>query len=228
MKTIKNVAVEDRPREKLFEKGIKSMTNTELLAIILGSGTRDNNALELSWQIMDHYNNNLSEIVKAEIYDLVKFKGIGNVKAATILAALELGIRTIANNGKNVKTITKSNDIYDIFRPLIGFAKYEEFWSLYLNRNLNVIAKDKISEGSIHATTVDPRKIIKMGIDVLASSIVLCHNHPSGNPNPSKEDIALTDKMVNAAKLFDIQIIDHLIITSNTYFSFADDGIMPQ
>ncbi|MDL2242852.1 DNA repair protein RadC [Bacteroidales bacterium OttesenSCG-928-K03] len=221
---MKSFAEEDRPREKLLKNGVKSLTNTELLAILLHTGSINDNALSLAFRILRENNNSLKQIILNDVSGLKKLKGIGNAKAVTIIAAIELGIRCSNENSNGIIFLKTSKDIYSYIWPTLGLCKYEEFWVIYLARNLKVISKQMIGEGGINSTIVDPRKIFKVAIDVLASSIILCHNHPSGNTTPSVQDRQITQKMIEIGKLVDINVIDHLIITSDGYYSFAENG----
>lgn len=222
-KTIKNLAKEDRPREKLKERGVESMTNSELLAIIIGSGSRGKNVIELAQDILKAYDNDVGMLLELDIYDLVKHKGIGYVKALIIIAAIELAKRGMSSIGTNkAEHIRTSNEIYEIFRPMIGFLSHEEFWAIYLNNNLNIIKKERISIGNLTSTIVDIKRIIKLGIDLRATRLIIVHNHPSGNLTPSKDDMKITDRISKAASTFEITLEDHIIVSNNGYFSFAD------
>ena len=224
--TIKSFAKEDRPREKMLDKGVKNMTNMELLAIILRTGTKTGNALSLSCHILNENNNSLKEILSNDVYGLKKVKGIGDAKAITIIAALELGIRCSAENDAPTAFLKTSNDIYALMRPIIGMNKYEEFWVIYLAQNLKVITKQMVGGGGVNSTIVDPRRVFKTALDVLASAIILCHNHPSGNTEPSVDDRQITKKMVEVGKLMDVRVIDHLVITDKSYYSFHEHGTL--
>lgn len=222
-KTIKNLAKEDRPREKLKERGVESMTNSELLAIIIGSGSRGKNVIELAQDILKAYDNDVGMLLELNIYDLVKHKGIGYVKALIIIAAIELAKRGMSSIGTNkAEHIRTSNEIYEIFRPMIGFLSHEEFWAIYLNNNLNIIKKERISIGNLTSTIVDIKRIIKLGIDLRATRLIIVHNHPSGNLTPSKDDMKITDRISKAASTFEITLEDHIIVSNNGYFSFSD------
>lgn len=222
-KTIKNLAKEDRPREKLKERGVESMTNSELLAIIIGSGSRGKNVIELAQDILKAYDNDVGMLLELDIYDLVKHKGIGYVKALIIIAAIELAKRGMSSIGTNkAEHIRTSNEIYEIFRPMIGFLSHEEFWAIYLNNNLNIIKKERISIGNLTSTIVDIKRIIKLGIDLRATRLIIVHNHPSGNLTPSTDDMKITDRISKAASTFEITLEDHIIVSNNGYFSFSD------
>ncbi len=222
--TIKDWAVEDRPREKLLKKGVQNLSDAEIIAILIGSGSRNESAVELSKKILKSANNNLNELGKLNISDLTKMKGIGEAKAITIIAALELGRRRKVSEIITKKKITQSNDIFELFQPILGDLPHEEFWILLLNRSNRIIEKVKISQGGVSGTVIDTKLILKQAIEKLASSIILCHNHPSGNRNPSNADDAITEKLRNGASLLDIQVLDHIIVADVNYFSYADEG----
>lgn len=222
--TIKDWAIEDRPREKLLKKGVQSLSDAEIIALLIGSGTRNESAVELSQKVLKSANNNLNQLGKLDIADLTKMKGIGEAKAITILAALELGRRRKISDVLEKKKITQSNDVFQLFQPIIGDLPHEEFWILLLNRSNSILEKIKISQGGISGTVIDVKIILKQALEKLASSIILCHNHPSGNKNPSKADDAITNKLKNGAELLDIQVLDHIIVADIDYYSYADDG----
>jgi len=224
--SIKEWAVEDRPREKMLVKGIRSLSEVELIAILIGSGNMDESAVEVSRHILASVNNNLNELGKKTINDLRKFKGIGEVKAITIMAALELGRRRKESEPNEKPKVVTSSDGAAIFRPLLSDLPHEEFWVLLLNRNNLVIDKMMVSQGGLSGTVIDVRIILKMALDKLASSIILCHNHPSGNLIPSEADKEITRKIKEAGKHMDIPVFDHLIIGNDAYFSFADEGLI--
>lgn len=223
--TITDWAEEDRPREKLMQKGIASLSDAELLAILIASGNTDETAVELSRRILKHSQDNLVELGKRSIKELVSnFKGIGEAKAITIVAALELGRRRKHAESLEKKQITTSKDLFELFHPLLADLPHEEFWLLLLNRGNKVIDQVKISQGGLAGTVVDTRIILKAAIEKLASSVVLCHNHPSGRKSPSREDAQLTRKLKTAFEAIDIVLLDHLIIAGREYHSFADEG----
>lgn len=224
--TIKAWAEEDRPREKLLSKGRHSLTDAELIAILIGSGTRKETAVELSKRILNEAENNLNTLGKLSVNDLMKFKGIGEAKAITIVAALELGRRRKESEVIKRDKITSSKDVFDILSPVFQDLPHEEFWVLLLNRSNSVIKRESVSRGGVAGTVVDSKIIFKSAIENLASSIILCHNHPSGNLKPSEADIKLTKKIKEAGTLLDIPVLDHIIITDSAYYSFADEGIM--
>lgn len=223
---IKSWAEDDRPREKYLLKGKLSLSNAELLAILLGTGTKNESAVDLARKILQITDGNLNELARLNINDFIKVKGIGEAKAITIGAALELGRRRKDEDAKQIEIIKTSKQSFDYFEPLIADLPHEEFWILLLARNNKVIARKKVSEGGVAGTIVDFKIIFKHAIENLASQMVLCHNHPSGNIKPSDSDITITKKLKEAGKLLDIVIIDHIIIGHSNYYSFADDGII--
>lgn len=224
--SIKEWAVEDRPREKMLAKGIRSLSEAELIAILIGSGNLEESAVEVSRRIMASVNNNLNELGKKTINDLQKFKGIGPAKAITIAAAMELGRRRKESDPDEKPRVVTSSDAATIFKPLLSDLPHEEFWVLLLNRNNLLIDKMLVSQGGLSGTVIDVRIILKMALDKLACSIILCHNHPSGNLNPSEADKEITTKIKEAGKHMDIPVLDHLIIANDDYFSFADEGLI--
>ena len=222
--SIKEWAIEDRPREKLVKKGIHALSDSELIAILIGSGNRKETAVQLAQKMLNSTQNNLNDFGKLKIHDLTEFEGIGEAKAITLIAALELGKRRkLAGITKKTK-ITQSRDVFDFLNLRLADLPYEEFWVLLLNRSNTIIEEQKISQGGLSGTVTDVRLILHEAVVKLASSVILCHNHPSGNKNPSKADIKITEKLVEAGKLLDIQILDHIIITETEYYSFADEG----
>ena len=224
--TIKTWAEEDRPREKLLSKGRHTLTDAELIAILIGSGSRNETAVELSRRVLAQFGNNLNELAKLSVNDLVKFKGIGEAKAISIVAALELGRRRKETEGVKRGKITSSKDIFEFFRAQFLDLPHEEFHVLLLNRSNAVIRKEFVSRGGVSGTVVDPKIIFKIALENLASSVILCHNHPSGNVRPSDPDISLTRKLKEAGALLEIPILDHLIVSDSGYFSFADEGMI--
>ncbi len=225
--SIKEWALEDRPREKMLYKGVASLSDAELLAILIGSGSAKESAVELSKKILRDCQNNLNTLGKKTIIDLkTNYHGIGDAKAISIVASLELGRRRKLQANDEQNKITCSKDVCDVFQPILGDLPHEEFWVLMLNRANKVIAKNKISQGGISGTVMDVRLILKSAIDHLASSIILCHNHPSGNLQPSDADTKITKKMSEAGQIMDIPVLDHIIVTDNAYFSYADEGMI--
>ncbi|MEY3419793.1 MAG: repair protein RadC [Bacteroidota bacterium] len=225
--SIKEWSIDDRPREKMLAKGRQSLTDSELLAIILGSGSIGESAVDLSKRILRDHNNNLNELGKITIKDLVKkYKGVGEAKAINIIAALELGRRRQDTDPLQRSTIKSSKDAFNILYPLVADLPHEEFWILLCNRANKVIHSLSIGRGGVASVVVDIKIILKSALEHLASSIVLCHNHPSGNLKPSNEDIKITKRLQEAGALLDIAVIDHLIIGDMHYYSFADEGIL--
>ena len=223
---IKNWAEEDRPREKLQLKGKNSMSDAELIAILLGSGNRSESAVDLAKRILLTSGENLIEISKMGINDLMGFNGIGEAKAVTMIAALELGKRRNESEVLAKEKIACSRDAFEIFRSVIGDQPYEAFWIILLNKANKVIRKCSISEGGVSGTVVDPKKIYKIALDQHASSIILGHNHPSGNIQPSEADQKITKKIRDAGFMLDVAVLDHLIIGDDSYYSFADEGTL--
>jgi DNA repair protein RadC len=219
-------AVEDRPREKLIQKGTSSLSDAELLAILISSGTKDKSAVDLGRELLGIANNNLNVLGKLTISDLKKLHGIGTARAVTIAAALELGRRRKLSETPDFHQIRCSKDVADIFQPILADLAYEEFWILFLNRSNKVINRMKLSQGGISGTVTDVRIVMKTAIEYLASGIIVCHNHPSGNLNPSESDSKITQKIKEAGNLMDIQLLDHLIISDKDYYSFADNGLL--
>jgi DNA repair protein RadC len=224
--TIKHWSEEDQPREKLMNKGKAVLSTAELIAILIGSGNSDQSAVELSKQILDSVNSNLSALSKLSIHDLMKFKGIGEAKAISIIAALELGRRRKETDSDERVKITSSKDAYNMMYESMVDLPHEEFWVIYLNRANLVVRKERTTSGGITGTIVDARLIFKTAVECLACGIILVHNHPSGNKEPSQADKQLTTKLREAGKLLDIPVLDHLIFTDSAYYSFADEGLL--
>jgi DNA repair protein RadC len=223
---IKSWAVEDRPREKLLLKGKSALSDAELIAILLGTGTTTISAVDLAKQILQTSNYNLHELARISVKDLMKIKGIGEAKAVTIAAALELGRRRKESEPDEKPRIASSTDVFDNIKAELMDIPHEEFWVLLLNRANRVTKKKQISLGGVAGTVADPKIIFKLALEELASGIILAHNHPSGNLTASQADIDLTKKLKEAGKLLDIQVLDHLIIAGKRYFSFADEGLL--
>ena len=220
-------AEDDRPREKMLTKGIHALSDAELLAILIATGTRDESAVDLGKHVLHLTQNNLTQLGKLSIKEFQKVKGIGEAKAITIAAALELGRRRKAEEAKLTFTqISSSAQAFAYFEPLVGDLAIEEFWVAYLNRGNKVMAVKRISEGGVSGTVVDPRVIFKHAIELLASTVLLCHNHPSGTLQASDADKHLTRKLVAAGKMLDIHVMDHIIVADGKYFSFSDEGLM--
>ena len=225
MLTIKEWAEEDRPREKLLLKGAATLSDAELLAILIGSGNAKESAVQVAQRILQAANHNLYDLGKMTIAQLTtNFKGIGEAKAVTIAAAMELARRRNSSATPERDSISNSRDAYLIFYALLCDLPHEELWVATLNRSNKVLSKVKISQGGISQTAVDVRLILKAGIDNLASGLVICHNHPSGNLRPSREDDRLTERVKETAKLMEMNLLDHIILSSTGYYSYADEG----
>ena len=223
---IKSWSPEDRPREKLLSKGTPVLSDAELVAILLGTGTTTTSAVELAKRVLQTVDNNLHELARLSVKDLTKVKGIGEAKAISIIAALELGRRRKDYESEEKPRVSGSRDCFLILKPHLQDIAHEEFWILLLNRANRVIKKYQISQGGVAGTVADPKIIFKHAISELASGIILAHNHPSGNLTASQADIDLTKKIKDAGKLLEIQVLDHLIVAGQKYFSFADEGIL--
>lgn len=219
-------AEEDRPREKLLLKGKSALTDAELIAILIGMGTVDFSAVDLAKEVLKKAGNNLNELARLSVNDLTKVKGIGPAKAITIVSALELGRRRKESEILRRRRITSAKDAYDEIRPYLMDKPHEEFWILLLNRANEVLRPLHISSGGVAGTVADPKLIFKYALEHLASSIILFHNHPSGNLTPSQADKDLTRKLKEAGRMLDLPILDHLIFTDSSYFSFADEGLL--
>jgi DNA repair protein RadC len=222
--TIKQWSEDDRPREKLLLKGRSALSDAELIAILIATGSKEDSALSLAQKILAIVSNNLAALGKLSTKDFQQIKGIGQAKAISIIAALELGRRRKIEDATTAIKISTSADLFALFEPRLSDLPHEEFWVLLLNRGNKIIDYKKISEGGVAGTVVDPKIIFKYALENLASNIVLCHNHPSGNTMPSFEDKTLTKKIKEGAALLDILVLDHLIIGQKTYYSFADYG----
>ena len=217
-------AEEDRPREKMMLHGVSALSNAELLAILIGSGNTEDSAVELMRKVLNDYHNNLSELGKASINELCRFKGIGPAKAITILAASELGKRRKEEGVEERRSILSSKDVYECLYPLMCDLPTEECWVLLLNQASRLIDKVKISAGGLSATAVDVRCILREALLKRASAIALCHNHPSGSIRPSREDDLLTKQVAQASECMNIRFIDHVILTDGAFYSYADEG----
>lgn len=224
--TIKSWALDDRPREKLLAKGKIALSDAELIAILIGSGNRNESAVALSKRILQTVHNNINELAKLSVEKLMDFKGIGEAKAISIITALELGKRRQLEVALEKPKITSSKDVFNLMQPLIGDLEHEEFWVLYLNNSNKVLAKMQASKGGLTATIVDVRLLFKRALELATVGILVCHNHPSGKLQPSVADKQLTQKIKLAGETLDIKLLDHLIITEKAYFSFADEGIL--
>jgi DNA repair protein RadC len=223
---IKSWAEEDRPREKLAQKGKASLSDAELLAILLGSGSASETAVSLAQRMLNEVEYNLIALGKQSMAELQKFKGIGEAKAITIIAAMELGRRRQLSKVKERPKVTCSRDAFDAIAPLISDLGHEEFWILNLNRANCIMGRERISSGGMTGTVVDPKIVFQRALENQACAIILCHNHPSGSLFPSQADLNLTKKLVKAGQVLDITVLDHLIIAGSSYFSFADEDKM--
>jgi len=223
---IKAWAEEDRPREKLLNKGRNALSDAELIAILIGSGNRNETAVELSKRILASIENDLNKLGRMSIKELMQFKGIGEAKAISIAAAVELGRRRKSTDAALKKNISSSKDAFDEMVGVMTDLPHEEFWVMYLDRRNAVIKKMNVSKGGVTGTVADSKIIFKEAIQLLASAVILLHNHPSGNLKPSDADIQLTKKMVEIGKIMETPVLDHLIITDKGYFSFSDQGLM--
>ena len=224
--SIKSWAENDRPREKLMLKGKSALTDAELLAILIGSGSRNETAVSLCQRILKSAENNLNTVGKMSIKQLSEFKGIGEAKAITIIAAMEIGRRRRQEDAQTVVKIGSSKMIFEIMQPIIGELNHEEFWIIYLNNANKVIAKSQISKGGITGTVVDKRIVFKTAFEHSATSMILVHNHPSCKIAPSQADIAITKDLKAAAMQLDIKILDHVIVAETEFYSFADNGLL--
>lgn len=219
------ISVEDQPREKLVNKGATSLSNYELLAIILGSGSREESVVELSARVLAAYSNQFSQLSRMSFDELQQFKGIGPAKATTLCALFEISKRKRQEVQKTV-LIKGSSDAYKVLCSELIDLNHEEFWVMYLNRAHGILKKERISKGGVSGTVVDTKLILKKGVLLLASSIILIHNHPSGNLKPSEQDKIMTNKIKSACELLEINLIDHIIIAGNSYYSFADESML--
>lgn len=225
---IKSWAEDDRPREKLLLKGRSALSDAELIAILIGSGNNEESAVEVARKILkdEKVNDNLVELGKLSVNELMKHKGIGEAKAVTIVAAMELGNRRRETEALQREQVTTSKDAAAIIQRHLADLPHEEFWILMLNRANKIIGKHPVSQGGIAGTVVDAKMVFKPAVEHSASSVILCHNHPSGNRQPSQEDIKLTKKLQDAGTNLDVKVIDHIIVTDSGYFSFADEGLL--
>ena len=217
---------QDLPREKLLRKGTSALSDAELIALLLGSGTRATSSVELGRRVLHHANNSLHDLARMTVKDLVRVSGIGHTKAMSIVAALELGRRRRELNQEARPRLGKSADAFDLLKPLLQDIPHEEFWIILVNRANRLIKIGQISQGGVAGTIADPKIIFKMAIEELASGIILAHNHPSGNMTASQADIELTRKLSAGARLLELQVLDHIILAGQKYFSFADEGLI--
>ncbi len=224
--SINNWSQEDQPREKLLAKGKASLSDAELIAILINSGSTEESAVDVARNILSSAGNDLNELAKLTPDELMRFNGIGKAKAVSIVSALELGRRRNGTSGPERSKMVSPGHIYEYLKPNLMDLKHEEFWLVLLRRDNTVIGKQSISSGGVAGTVADPKVIYKYAIDKLASGIIVAHNHPSGNLTPSEADIRLTRKLKDAGKLLDITFTDHLIFTDKGYFSFVEEGIL--
>jgi DNA repair protein RadC len=224
--TIKSWALDDRPREKLLAKGKTALSDAELIAILIGSGNREESAVALSKRILKGVNGNINELAKLSVKKLTVFKGIGEAKAISIITALELGKRRQLEAALEKPKIASSKDVANLMQPILGDLEHEEFWVLFLNNSNKVVSKNQISKGGLTATIVDIRLVFKSALELASVGIIVCHNHPSGKLQPSTADKQLTQKIKEAGIILDIKLLDHLIITEKAYFSFADENLL--
>ncbi len=224
--TIRQLAEDDRPREKMMQKGAKALSDAELIAILIGSGNKDESAVTLSQRMLSSCGGDLSQLSKWEIEEYARFKGMGPAKSLTVMAALELGRRRKLQERMERPLITSSVDIYELFHPLMCDLPTEEFWVLLLNRSNRVIGKERISSGGIDQTTADVRTILREALLSRATQIAVVHNHPSGNARPSQEDRRITERIKEAGRFMNIHLTDHVIVCDGTYFSFNDEGLL--
>lgn len=224
--SIRNWAEEDRPREKLILKGKAALSDVELIAILLGSGSRSMSAVELARLLLSAVNNDLNKLARMSVKELMKFNGIGEAKAINIISALEIGRRRKDALIVELPKIQHSSHVYDLMKPELLDLDHEEFWVVFLNRANRVLKKEAFSSGGISGTVADSRLIYKRALEELACAMILVHNHPSGSLKPSQSDLELTKKMTAAGKLLDVPVLDHIIFTNHGYFSFADESLM--
>lgn len=224
--SIKFLAEDDRPREKFLLKGKNALSDAELLAIIIGSGSAQESAVELSRKILASADNNFHNLSKLSIGDLTKFKGVGNVKAITIATAMEIGRRRAAQEVPEKVQVTNSHDTFRVLSPYLSDLPTEEFWAVFLNQNNRIVGKSRLFSGGISQSVVDVRVLFRTALEHFATGLIVAHNHPSGNLKPSAEDLKITRQICDAGKLLNIQLLDHLIIAQNSYLSFADESLL--
>lgn len=224
--SIKKWSEDDRPREKLLLKGKNALSHAELIAILINSGNKEESAVALSKRILASVALNLTELGKLSVKDLMKFKGIGEAKSISIIAALELGRRRRGEEAIEKKQVTSSSSVFELMQPIIGELSHEEFWIVYLNNSNKVLKKIQLSKGGIVGTLVDVRLVLKAALQIDAVGLILTHNHPSGSLIPSQADKKITQKLKIASETIDIKVLDHLIITEKAYFSFADENLL--
>jgi DNA repair protein RadC len=224
--SIKNWAPEDRPREKLLMKGKSALSDAELIAILLGSGNFKESALDLAKRILKDVENDLIQLGSVSVERLMKYQGVGKAKAVSIAAAIDLGRRYRESAVKRTNSIQSSKDVFEYMQSVIGALPHEEFWAIYLNVKNQIITRVQIGEGGTTQTIVDPKKVFRLALDHNAVNVIVCHNHPSGGIVPSNSDISLTHKLRQGAQILDLNLLDHIIVGTDKYFSFADEGII--
>lgn len=225
--SIREWSQDDRPREKLVKKGVNALSDSELLAIILGSGSKKESAVDLAKRILSSVDNHLGELTKMSVEDMCRnYKGVGMAKAVSMIAAFELGKRRRHTETYQRPLLNNSKKIYEQVYSIFADLKHEECWALYLNTSNLMLDIKQISKGGVNETTVDPRIVLKHAVQLLAASIVLCHNHPSGNPMPSGIDNTLTNKLKESAKMMGVVLLDHLVVCDGSYYSYADHGLL--
>src|SRR5690606_7082735 len=224
--SIKHWSEDDRPREKLLHKGRAALSDAELVAILIGSGSRNESAVELCKRILASVDNNLNELGKLSIPQLMAFKGIGEAKAISIAAAMELGRRRRGEEALEKKKISSSASVFEMMQPIVGELAHEELWIISLNNSNKALQKQQLSKGGITGTLVDVRLVLRTALEVGATGLILVHNHPSGTLKPSEADKQLTKKLKTASESLDIKVLDHVIVTENAYFSFADESLL--
>lgn len=224
--SLKFLAEDDRPREKFLQKGKSALSDSELLAIIIGSGNREESVLELARKILASVNNNWHQLSLLSVKDLMKFKGIGEAKAISIITALEIGRRRAGQEIPEKSIIGNSYDAYSILKNQLSDLRTEEFWAIFLNNSNKVIHVSQLTQGGISQSIVDVRVLFKTALEHFSTGVIIAHNHPSGSLKPSKEDINITKKIKEAGNVLSIQLLDHIIITQNSYFSFSDAGLL--
>lgn len=225
-KSIKTWSPDDRPREKMLNKGTSVLSDAELLAILIGTGTREESALDIARKILSSISYDLPSLGKMGMKDLIRFHGMGVAKAVTLLAAIELGKRQRAGEFKQVKKVRSSREVYERFLEHMNHLKHEEFWVMCLSRSQQVLSMNKIGEGGLSATIADPKKVFRIALENNAACIIVAHNHPSGNLQPSQEDNKLTNRLRENGNMMDCPLLDHLVVTDNGYYSYADEGAL--
>ena len=224
--TLKHWAEDDRPREKLMLKGKAALSDAELLAIIMGSGSRSETAVALAKRILGDVKNNWHELSRMSIKQLMSYKGIGEAKAISIITTLEIGNRKALQFALEKPKVSSSTEVFNVLQPKLADLNVEEFWVIFVNQANKVISIDNVSSGGISYTLADPRLIFRMALEKFATAIIVAHNHPSGNPKPSEQDIRLTKKLVECGQILDVAVLDHLIVTQKEYYSFRDENKM--